>query len=185
MEKPGSIKWKVFKEALMHVPEAELQFQYAANKRVNASYHITEIKQAVITSVDCGGTMNRWTEIIIQLWEPDGVTQTKAMKVRKALSIIATVERTFPLEQTGIVKIEFGNTEFDVRQMYPGEIIVEGENLVIDLTPDSVQCKAISRGGSCGTTDVKDECCTPPAAKPKTELKNLAATACCEPGCCS
>jgi len=171
-----TINWRSFKEALVSHPELELQFQYAENKWVNAAYHITEIKQAPITSVDCGGGMNSWTEIIIQLMEPENVQQLKAMKVNKALAIINLVENALPLNPLGIVKIEFGNREFDTRQLIPNEIITDGDNLVIDLRPDAVQCKAIERGESCGT----------PAAKPKTELKNLAAAACCEPGggCC-
>ncbi len=171
-----TINWRSFKQALVSNPELELQFQYAENKWVNAAYHITEIKQAPITSVDCGGVMNSWTEIIIQLMEPENQHQQNAMKVNKALAIIELVERALPLNPSGTVKIEFGNLEFDTRQLVPNEIIIDGDNLVIDLRPDAVQCKAIERGGSCGA----------PATKPKTELKNLAVAAGCEPGsgCC-
>jgi len=85
----------------------------------------------------------------------------------------------------GTVKIEFGNSEFDTRQMFPNEIMADGENLVINLNADTVQCKAIERGGNCGTAKDEAECCTTQDAKPKPALKNLAATACCEPGCCA
>ena len=109
------------------------------------------------------------------------------MKVKKALSIVEIVEKKLSLNPNGIVKIEFGNSEFDTRQMFPGEIITNGGNLVIDLRPDAVQCKAIGRGSSCGTNDKGEECCAP-AEKPKIELKNLAVVAesCCTPGsgCC-
>ncbi|MDB5030508.1 DUF6428 family protein [Mucilaginibacter sp.] len=171
------INWKSFKDTLVANPELELQFQYAENKWVDASYHITEIKQAPITSVDCGGVMNSWTEIIVQLYEPAGKDELRAMKVNKALSIINLVEKSLPLNPLGIVKIEFGNTEFDTRQMLPNNLIIDGDSLIVDLRPDSVQCKAIDRGGNCGT----------PAAKPVTQLKNLVtAAASCEPGggCC-
>ena len=167
----------------MQHPALNLQFQYTENKWIDASYHITEIKQAPITSVDCGGIMNSWTEIIVQLWEPEVSQQAKAMKVEKALSIIRVVEKALPLDASATVKVEFGNSGFDTRQMFPNEMTIDGENLVIDLRPDSVQCKAIERGGSCGTASAGEECCTP--AKQKVELKNLAVTTCCEPGCCS
>lgn len=187
MKKIEAINWKSFKEQLLQNPELDLQFQYAGDKWVDASYHITEIKQAPIVSVDCGGVMNSWTEIIVQLWEPIGERQLRAMKVKKALSIIEVVEKVLPLNPLGTVKIEFGNSEFDTRQMFPNDIIIDGENLIVDLRPDAVQCKAIERGGSCGTTASGEECCTPAAEKPKIKLKNLAtATSCCEPGsgCC-
>ncbi len=176
MNKPETISWGTFKETLVQNPLLDLQFQYAENKWVSASYHITEIKQAPITSVDCGGMKNEWTEIIVQLMEPATQQQERAMKVRKALAIIDVVEKVLPLNINGTVKIEFGNSEFDTRQLYPAEFIIDGENLIVDLRPDAVQCKAIERGGSCGSP-----------AKQKVELKSLVATeSCCTPGagCC-
>ena len=186
MNNKQAIKWGTFKEALMQNPTLELQFQYAENQWVSPSYHITEIKQAPIVSVDCGGVKNEWTEIIVQLWVPEEQQQLRSMKVSKALSIVDIVEKMLPLDTDGTIKIEFGNSEFDTRQMFPNTITADGENLVIDLRPDAVQCKAIERGGSCGTTATGEECCAP--VKQKVELKNLvvAAHACCTPGseCC-
>ncbi|NCD68211.1 DUF6428 family protein [Mucilaginibacter agri] len=182
------MNWQSFKDTLLQHPNLILQFQYTANTWVDASYHITEIKQAPITSVDCGGKMNSWTEIIVQLWEPKESEGNRAMQVSKALSIVELVEKALPLNPLATVKIEFGNSQFDTRQMYPGAILVEGENLIVDLNPDFTQCKAIARGGSCGTDDNGEECCTPAAAgKPKIQLKNLAQSgASCTPGsgCC-
>jgi len=182
------LKWQDFKSQLKANPELILQFQYAEDKLVDAAYHITEIKQAAITSVDCGGVMNAWTEIIVQLWEPLYEEQDRAMPVSKALSIIELVEKALPLNPNGVVKIEFGNSEFDTRQMLPRQFIINGTDLIVDLRPDAVQCKAIERGGSCGTNEKGEECCTPVVeVKPKIELKNLASPASsCAPrsGCC-
>nr|WP_246230234.1 DUF6428 family protein [Mucilaginibacter humi] len=58
MNKSEAINWKTFKDTLLAHPDLDLQFQYAEGKLVDAAYHITEIKQAPITSVDCGGVMN-------------------------------------------------------------------------------------------------------------------------------
>jgi hypothetical protein len=184
-----TFKWQAFKEQLQANPNLTLQFQYAADQWVDAAYHITEIKQAPITAVDCGGVMNAWTEIIVQLWEPVNEQQDHAMKVSKALSIVNLVEKALPLNPNGIVKIEFGNSRFDTRQMLPKELIVSGENLIVDLRADAVQCKAIERGGSCSTNEKGEECCTPAVAvKPKIQLKNLIANddSCCTAGagCC-
>lgn len=181
------MNWQEFKSRLQHNPDLILQFQFAEGKLVDAAYHITEIKQAPITSVDCGGKMNAWTEIIVQLWEPENEKQDRAMQVSKALSIVELVEKSLPLNPNGTVKIEFGNSEFDTRQMLPNDFIEADGNLIVDLRPDAVQCKALTRGGSCGTDDKGEECCTPVAEKPKVQLVNLAATTnSCEPnsGCC-
>lgn len=181
--------WQTFKNILIQHPDLTLQFQFAENKWVDASYHITEIKQAPIVSVDCGGVMNAWTEVIVQLWEPSVKENDRAMKVSKALSIVQLVEKSLPLNPLGIVKIEFGNSEYDTRQMYPGEFLFQGDNLIVNLVPDFTQCKAIARGGSCDTTVSGEECCTPEVAteKSKIQLINLSADApACTPGsgCC-
>lgn len=187
MNKTDFINWQTFKNELLQHPERHLQFQYAEGKLVDVSYHITEIKQAPIVSVDCGGKMNSWTEIIVQLWEPAQRDSHREMKVSKALSIIEVVEKVLPLNPLGIVKIEFGNSQFDTRQMYPGNFTVSEENLVINLDPDFVQCKAIERGGSCGVNEQGEECCAP-VEKEKIQLvqfTSLSANSC-EPGsgCC-
>jgi len=176
MNKLETVTWGAFKQTLVQNPSLDLQFQYAENTWVAPSYHITEIKQAPITSVDCGGVKNEWTEIIVQLMEPASQQQLRAMKVRKALSIIDVVEKVMPLDVNGEVRIEFGNTEFETRQLSPSEFILDDENLIVNLSPVAVQCKANDRGGSCGTP-----------VKQKVELKNLTAeSSCCAPGggCC-
>lgn len=189
MDNTEFMNWQTFKGTLEQHPELILQFQYAEGKWVDASYHITEIKQAPIVSVNCGGKMNTWTEVIMQLWEPSVQDSERAMQVSKALSIVKIVEKSLPLNPLAMVKIEFGNSAFDTRQMYPGEFIIEGDNLIINLVPDFTQCKAIGRGEHCGTTDSGEECCAPATSteKPKIQLINLAGDSqVCEPGsgCC-
>lgn len=167
-----NMNWKAFKAALLEHPGRALQFSYAAGKQVSPSYHITEIKQAPITSVDCGGVMNAWTEVIVQLWEPEEKEAERAMTAGKAMKIIDLVETKLALHPQAVVKIEFGNDEFDTRQMYPDDIMLEGENLTVYLRADATQCKATGRGQTCG--------------KPKKELQTLAVANTCSPesGCC-
>jgi Family of unknown function (DUF6428) len=189
MNNTAFINWQTFKTELQKNPDQILQFEYAAGKWVAASYHITEIKQAPIVSVDCGGVMNTWTEVIVQLWEPRETEEGRAMQVSKAMSIVDIVEKKLPLNPNAIVKIEFGNSQFDTRQMYPASFTVAGDDLIVNLTPDYTQCKAINRGGSCGTTAEGEACCAPTAkAEPvKVEMVNLIAESpTCTPsgGCC-
>ena len=181
------LTWNTFKSTLEKNPDLTLQFQYAADKWVDASYHITEIKQAPIVSVDCGGVMNTWTEIIVQLWEPAIKETDRAMQVSKALKIISLVEKSLPLNPIAVVKIEFGNSQFDTRQMYPGDFLIDGDQLIVNLNPDFTQCKAINRGESCGTTETGEACCTTEPEKPKLVMMNLAGDGnTCTPGsgCC-
>lgn len=83
------------------------------------------------------------------------------------------LERSLTLNPLAVVKIEFGNSAFDTRQTFPGEIRVGNDALMVDLRPDQVQCKAIGRSGSCGTTETGEECCSPsPSEKPEGRADN-------------
>lgn len=137
-----TMNWKSFKELLENNKDLHLQFRYDDGKFVDNSFHITEIKLAPITSVDCDGVMNKWTEVIMQLWEPDEKQTERSMKVGKALSIIAIVEKILPLDDDADLKIEFGNSQFDTRQMLPAYITAESDTLTVNLSPGYVQCKA-------------------------------------------
>ena len=172
MNQLNPINWQTFKNTLLENQDKVLQFQYAEGQFVDASYHITEIKQAPIVSVDCGGVMNSWTEIIVQLWEPAVSETDRAMKVSKALSIVNLVEKSLPLNPLGVVKIEFGNSKFDTRQMYPAEFVSEGDSFTVNLTADFTQCKAIARNQSCGTASAGTDCCAP-SASTGTSVKDI------------
>ena len=188
--------WQAFKDTLIENHDLILQFEYATGKLVDASYHLTEIKQASIVSVDCGGKMNTWTEVVVQLWEPEAQDKQSAlqdkqhaMQVNKALSIVNLVEQSLPLNPLAIVKIEFGNSQFDTRQMYPSEFVIQDDNLIFNLSPDFTQCKALTNGGTCGPTNSTEACCEPAesVSKAKLPLINLvSAGPTCEPGsgCC-
>ncbi len=170
------MNWNEFKAQLINNPNLRLQFEYQSDSWVDASYHLTEIKQAQIVSVDCGGKMNAWTEVVLQLWEPEGKDVDSAMQVSKAMNIIDQVEKAIALHPQAVVKIEFGNHNFDTRQMHPGNIEIKDDNLIVKLVADKTQCKAIDRG----------ETCAPPV-KEKVGMVGLPiAGEACDPGsgCC-
>jgi hypothetical protein len=177
--------WQAFKSTLEQNPDLHLQFEYEAGKFVDPSFHITEIKQAPIVSVDCGGVMNSWTEVIVQLWEPPASEVERSMLVSKALKIVTLVEKSLPLNPNATVKIEFGNSKFDTRQMYPGELLSDGNNLIVNLVPDFTQCKALARDQSCGTGSAAASCCGPAPQIEELEVAVADAIAC-KPGsgCC-
>jgi hypothetical protein len=167
------MNWNEFKTQLAENPGLHLQFEFAKNQKVSPSFHITEIKQANIIAVDCGGKMNAWTEVILQLWEPNSTEIRRSMQVSKAMTIIDMVEKTLLLNPNSIVKIEFGNTVFDARQMHPQNFEIINDELIVKLIADKTQCKAIDRGESCGTP------------KPKVKLSDVQNSCCSsETGCC-
>ena len=167
------MNWNEFKTQLEENPGLHLQFEFAENQKVSPSFHITEIKQANITAVDCGGKINAWTEVILQLWEPNENQTERSMLVSKALSIIHLVEKTLPMNPNSLVKIEFGNDQFETRQMLPQDFELINDEFIVKLTAVETQCKAIERGETCGTP------------KPKVKIADIQNSCCSsETGCC-
>ena len=63
------MKTQEFLNVLKENENKALLFEYNEGQFVDTNYHITEVKNTVIHSVDCGGRADQWNETIIQLWE--------------------------------------------------------------------------------------------------------------------
>ena len=84
----------------------DLEFT-VSGRRISGSYHITEIKNARIESVDCGGTQNRWTEVVFQLLEPGRDDPTRRMTVGRARKIYDVASRIQPFDRDAEVVFEY------------------------------------------------------------------------------
>lgn len=144
------MNWKEFKNVLRNNQGLPLQFEYKQNQWVHNSFHITEIKEADIVSVDCGGQKNTWKEIVVQVWEPEVLVNGNAMATSKAIEIIDRVESIVKMDEGSEVKIEYGNASFGTRQMPVSSFQMINDHLVVQMQDDKTLCKAIDRGQTCG-----------------------------------
>ena len=65
------MKTNEFLSVLKENTTKSLVFEYAPGRLVGANYHITEVKNITIDSVDCGSGTDFWKEtIIFQEWFP-------------------------------------------------------------------------------------------------------------------
>ena len=141
-----------------------LYFQYAPQQFVPNNYHITEVKNTSIDSVDCGGQTDHWKETIIQLWESTHeASKERPMTTFKALSILNKVAQFQPFEEEAIIKFEYGNDQFHTAQLQPEGYTVQGQRLIINLSPSITDCKAKE---TCGIPEpnkeeVLENVCTP------------------------
>lgn len=149
--------------------EKSLLFEYSKGKFVGANYHITEVKNITVDSVDCGAGTDFWKETIIQLWEsPKEKGKRDFMTVNKALSILNRVDGIKPMVKDAEVKFEYSNADFHTAQLFVDDHALENQSLILKLSVEKTNCKAQE---TCGVT-------------PKAEEKEAAA--CCTPesGCC-
>jgi len=142
------MKAKEFLSILRENKEKALLFEYKQNKFVEANYHITEVKNVSIQSVDCGGRSDQWNETVIQLWEsPAEIGKTDFMMVDKALSIIEKVDSINPILLDTEVKLEYGNTEFHTAALDIDNINLKSDKIIVQLFVAETDCKAKNLSG--------------------------------------
>ncbi len=144
-----------------------LLFEYMPGHLVGANYHITEIKNITIDSVDCGAGTDFWKETVIQLWESPEEKDTRTyMTAFKALGILNKVDGIKPMEKEVEVKFEYSNAHFHTAQLFVLDFEITQDRLILKLGVEKTDCKA------------KETCGVPVAAE-------LQATSCAPgSGCC-
>ncbi|MER3376149.1 MAG: DUF6428 family protein [Allomuricauda sp.] len=164
------MKTSEFLSVLKQHQDKNLLFEYAPSKFVGANYHITEVKNITVDSVDCGAGTDFWKETIVQLWEsPKEKDKREYMSVYKALAILNKVDRIKPMVQDAEIKFEYSNADFHTAQLFVNDFALDNNSLILKLSVQKTDCKA------------KETC----GVEPKAEVKE-AASACCTPesGCC-
>ena len=123
--------------------DKSLQFEYQPGQLVPANYHITEVKNIAIESVDCGAGTDAWKETIIQLWEsPSEIGKTEFMSSYKALGILNKVDKMRAMDREAELKIEYSNTRFHTAQLFVDDYTWNNEKLVFKLSVKKTDCKA-------------------------------------------
>lgn len=140
------MKTQDFIQLLQANPEKELIFEYRSGQTVGANYHITEVKNVTVDSVDCGGGTGYWKETVIQLLEnPSEINKTRYMTASKALSILNRVNNIKPMDPLSPVKFEYGNRAFHTAQLPVGSYSTQGDQLILRLQEESASCKGKSK----------------------------------------
>ena len=144
------MKTQEFLDLLTEHSGKALLFEYTPGKFVNANYHITEIKNITVDSVDCGAGTDSWKETIIQLWEsPSEVGKTEFMKAFKALGILKKVDGMRAMDREAEVRFEYSNPTFHTAQLFVDDVLWDASKLVVKLTVKKTDCKAKD---ACGVT---------------------------------
>ena len=142
------MKTREFIELLEQNPGKSLLFEYRHGETVAPDYHITEIKNVSIDSVDCGAGTDFWRETILQLWESPVEKESRTyMSSYKAMSIINKVDKIKPLHKDAVIKFEYGNEAFHTAQLPVMGVEIGAQQLRIKLVPDITDCKAKSDCG--------------------------------------
>ncbi len=157
------MKTNEFLSLLKEHADKSLLFEYKNGHFVGANYHITEVKNISIESVDCGAGTDFWKETIIQLWEsPKEKDTLEYMSAYKALGILNKVDSMRPIEKEVEVKFEYSNPDFHTAQLFVRDFELKKDQLILKLSVEQTDCKAKEACGVSIESDSKEEvCCAP------------------------
>ena len=124
-------------------------FEYALGKTVPIPYHVTEVKNVQVESVDCGGNPHAYKEVWIQLWVDEKEKEGTALSGKKVKGIVDKVNEKLPLFQDQEVFFEYGDKDVKTSVYTVDSIVEEQERVVVKLFSAPTQCKPRSGGGSC------------------------------------
>ena len=138
-------------EILQRSPDTALNFvidRQAAEQKIPAHMHITEIKQYAIQSVDCGGKAHNWSETVMQIWAKSSTDDGHRVTTSKALEIINVVDKVLPLDPSNPIFIEYKNDAGLVShyQIAAQPAKAKQTTVTLKLLASTTQCKAAAQG---------------------------------------
>jgi len=147
------------KNRLLEAPDLPVVFE-AEGTDVQRGYHITELKHAPVSSIDCGGNITEWDETKVQILDGDG--GGKFMSGSKLAGIINQSLSALPNLAIGPLKFEYAPGNGQLNLFANAQLSVKNDRININLTPDYALCKPAA-GGCCGPRDMtnsKGGCCS-------------------------
>lgn len=132
---------KEFFELLDANAEKELVFEYRPEEFVPKAYHITEVKNVHIHSVDCGGRPDEYFETIVQLWVSGTENKEQYMLAGKALSIFQKVDSVKPIRRDTPLLIEWGNAQWPTSNYSIRNVVVDDDSVRLQMFVQPTVCK--------------------------------------------
>ena len=138
-------------------------FHYGGGE-IGTGYHVTEVKAARLSSLDCGGNPEEWSETVIQLWDVEGGAGPH-MAARKFLGILGKVAERMALDDQSLLIFEAGDSTSPLQVFTVGTIAAAEGRVNVSLTARPATCKPRDRGlEAAAGAAASMSCCTPAAS---------------------
>lgn len=121
---------------------------------IGEGYHVTELKLAQISSIDCGAHTDAWTETTLQLLDGGGKSH---MPVGKFTDIVKQSIRRIEHLGDSALRVEFAHGNDGLRIFEPTLPRLIDGRVVLELHSIHAQCKPAAAGR---LSDKDDSCCT-------------------------
>ena len=136
------MKTQEFLELLKVNSQKEVAFEYENGEFIAKNYHITEIKNVTIDSVDCGKNPHYEEQTVVQLKNGNLLERsTRFMSAEKAMKIFTLVDSVKPLRQDAEIFFEYGNKTVKTSIYKVVEIDNNQNSLIVKLFVPPTICK--------------------------------------------
>ena len=123
--------------------DKSLVFSYQG-RPVKSGYHVTEVKAANFSALDCGANPEAWAEIFIQLWDVDEGGR-EHMPAGKFSAIIRKVTEHVRLDEEALLTFEVSDGIAPI-QLHKAAMPLFGEDAIrVELSPRAASCKPRDR----------------------------------------
>ena len=130
-----------FLSLLERHPNKEIIFEYAEGQFVPNAYHITEVKNVHIESVDCGGRPDEYFQTVVQLWIGETVEQERAMTAEKAMKIFNIVDKMKPMRRDTELFFEYGYGDLRTSNYQVQNVVNLADKIVLQMYVAPTVCK--------------------------------------------
>ena len=118
-----------------------LNFVLPGDKNITGDLHITEVKNVMVESVDCGSNEHLFRETVIQLWVNESSGKQVDWTVGKALGILNKVGAKKKYDTESEVFFEFGDSALSTAKYSIDNFVVTETGLDIHLYVEPTVCK--------------------------------------------
>jgi hypothetical protein len=149
------MKTKQFLELLTQNEGSELIFEFQEGQFIPKAYHITEIKNIHIESVDCGGRPDEYFQTVVQLWHDGKETAESFMTAKIANKIFEKVNSIKPLREDTPIFFEWGDAEMRTSVYEVNSVNLIGNKMVVKTFVPPTVCKPkyeLELAGDCSGT---------------------------------
>lgn len=150
-----------FLDTLALTPNVPLVFR-TGEAAIAAGYHVTEVKAALFSSLDCGAERAQWQETLIQLLDA-GDAGEAFMSAGKFLGIVRKVEESLDLAMDRPLIFEVSNGHEAMKVFAATAPVHEEGALTVHLAPSAARCKPAMRARepSVAAQTHAAACCSP------------------------
>lgn len=150
-----------FLERIGANPDSDLAFA-TDGRPIRRGYHVTEIRYAAVTSLDCGGNGDAWDEAVVQLLDGPAVSASGRMPVSKFQSIARRGLESMPEAAEARVVFEYAPGNGPAHRYDIAEIDVRSDTVHVGLTPQRSVCKPAAsapKGADACCSSTASACC--------------------------